>query len=323
MPMNSKLTRGRRALVTGATGFVGSHLARRLVQNGYEVHLIARATSNTWRITDILAKVSIHAVDLLEREKLAETVGSIQPDIIFHLANAGVYGGKHLPERDLIAVNFIGTHNLLNACEAVGYTCFVNTGSSAEYGPKGNPMSESDACDPVTMYGLTKLASTLCGRFEALAKNKPVVTLRLFSPYGPYDDPLRLMSYALVHAIKNVDLDLADPKAVRDYVYVGDVVEAYMNCIDRAARHPGEIINIGSGSQTPISTAIEQIMALTGSTSAIRWNAVSPRSFDARRWEADIRKAGALLDWRPRYSLEEGLRESIAWFRENITLYNQ
>jgi nucleoside-diphosphate-sugar epimerase len=95
-----------------------------------------------------------------------------------------------------------------------------------------------------------------------------------------------------------------------------------MNCIDRAALHPGEIINIGSGSQTAISTVIERIVALTGSTSTIRWNAVAPRSFDARRWEADVQKAKALLDWHPKFSIEEGLRKSIAWFRENLTHYD-
>jgi len=322
MHKDSKRKHRRRALITGATGFVGSHLARRLARDGYEVHLVTRATSNTWRIADVLSRVIIHTVDLLERERLAVTIRTIRPDVVFHLANAGVYGGKHLPERELIASNFVGTHNLLNACETVEYTCFVNTGSSAEYGPKENPMLESDMCDPVTMYGLTKLASTLCGRFVGRVKNKPVITLRIFSPYGPYDDPLRLMSYAITHAIKNMDLELADPDAVRDYIYIGDVVEAYMNCIDRAARHPGEIINIGSGSQTAVSTVLEQIIALTDSTSAIRWNAVAPRSFDAPRWEADVRKAGALLDWRPRFSLEEGLRESIAWFRKNLIRYN-
>jgi len=322
MPTNARISSVRRALVTGATGFVGSHLARRLVRDGYEVHILTRATSNTWRIADILSRVKSHTVDLLDREKLTEVVGLIQPEIIFHLANAGVYGGKHLPEGDLIAVNFMGTHHLLSACEAVEYTCFVNTGSSAEYGPKENPMAESDACDPVTMYGLTKLASTLCARFVARVKNKPVITLRLFSPYGPYDDPLRLMSYALVRALRNRELDLADPNAVRDYVYIGDVVEAYMKCIDRAARHRGEIVNIGSGSQTATSTVIEKIMALTGLKSAVRWNAVSPRPFDARRWEADIREAAALLDWHPKFSLEEGIRESLAWFKENLSFYN-
>ena len=309
----------RRALVTGATGFVGSHLARRLLRDGYDVHILLRPSSRPWRISDILPRVRVHTGDLLDLDALKERVASIRPGIIFHLANAGVYGGRHLPEGDLTRVNFLGTQHLLAACRPLDYLCLVNTGSSAEYGPKAGPMSEVDACDPVTPYGITKLASTLCGRIEARTRGKPVISLRLFSPYGPYDDPSRLVSYAVAQALRGAEIELADPGAVRDYVHIDDVVEAFMLCVGRAARHRGEIVNIGSGAQTSVSTVVGTILSITGSRSAVRWGAVPPRAFDAPRWEADIRAARRLLGWGPRISLEEGLRSTIEWHRGRLS----
>ena len=124
--------RDETVLLTGATGFTGANLAIRLVNEGYDVHAITRKTSDKWRLSTVLNQIVDHVVDLRENDKLKETINKINPDIVFHLATAGVYGGKHLPDRDVIDVNFIGTFNLINACKEVDYRSFINTGSSAE-----------------------------------------------------------------------------------------------------------------------------------------------------------------------------------------------
>ena len=310
-----------KVLVTGSTGFVGANLVRRLVKENYEVYILTRKTSKKWRLLDVLPKLNDCTVDLLEFGKLGRIVKEIQPDIIFHLATAGIYDGQHLPERQLIETNFIGTFNLINACSEIDYKCFVNTGSSSEYGPKDSCMKETDICEPVNMYGITKLASTLYGRLIARVKGKPIITLRIFSPFGPYDDSSRLITYAVTNALQNRELNLADPNAVRDYIYIDDVLDLYIMCIDKADKCKGEVFNAGSGSETVISHVVNKIIEFTGSKSSIRWNAAAERSFDAKTWEADIKKASQCFNWYPKHSMEKGLKKTVSWFKDNLSLY--
>ena len=308
-------------LLTGATGFTGANLAIRLVNEGYDVHAITRKTSDRWRLSTILDQMSDHVVDLRENDKLKETINKIDPDIVFHLATAGVYGGKHLPERDVIDVNFTGTFNLINACTDVNYKCFINTGSSAEYGPKSDPMKETDICEPINMYGITKVASTLYSNVVAKNESKPIINFRLFSPFGPFDDASRLMTYAVTNAIQGKDLELANPDATRDYIYVGDVVDYYLGAINKANEFKGETFNIGSGQEKKISFVIEKIIEFTDSKSKVFWNRVEPRKIDAPFWEADMSKTDKLLGYVHRETFDKALKKTIDWFRDNLSFY--
>lgn len=313
--------RDETVLLTGATGFTGANLAIRLVKEGYDVHAITRKTSDKWRLSTVLNQIVDHVVDLRENDKLKETINKINPDIVFHLATAGVYGGKHLPDRDVIDVNFIGTFNLINACKEVDYRCFINTGSSAEYGPKNHPMKETDICEPINMYGITKVASTLYSNVVAKNENKPIINFRLFSPFGPFDDASRLMTYAITNAIRGKNLELANPDATRDYIYVGDVVDYYLGAIEKVDKLKGETFNIGSGQEKKISFVIEKIIEFTDSNSKVLWNRVEPRKIDAPFWEADMSKTDQQLDYVRREKFEAALKKTIDWFRDNLSFY--
>lgn len=310
-----------KVLVTGATGFVGSNLVRRLINDGYEVHVFTRKTSDKWRISDILPMLENHIVDLNEEERLKNLLAQIKPDVIFHLANAGVYGGLHLPEKKVIETNFLGTVNLINACNDVDYKCFVNTGSSAEYGPKKHAMKESDLCEPVNIYGISKCAATLYGNFIAKKNDKPIIGFRLFSPFGSYDDKSRLMTYAIMNALQNQPLMLANPNAVRDYIYIEDVLDLYLQSIKLALELKGEVFNIGSGSQKTISYVVNKIIEITNSKSEINWNSFSGREHDTEKWEADIEKVSKYFNWHPKYHIDDGIRQTILWFKSNLSLY--
>lgn len=316
------MSTGNKALVTGSTGFVGANLVRRLINEGYEVHILTRKNSDTWRIKDILPQLTNHTGDLTNFERLKKIAEDVNPELILHLATASVFGGKHLPDKNVIAANFSGTLNMINACTNVDYKCFINTGSSSEYGPKNMPMKEEDICEPVDIYGITKLASTLYGKVAAQQNDKPIVTLRLFSPFGPYDDPSRLMTYAVLNALDGKDLKLANPGAVRDYIYIRDVIEAYINAINQAHKIKGKIFNVGTGKETQISYAVEKIIEFTNSKSKVFWNATTPRLYDTPHWEADMDKSRNMLKLNIKTSFEEGLKETIEWFKENKYLYN-
>ena len=318
--MNTEMPK-EKIFVTGATGFVGASLTRKLIEEGYGVHISVRESSNKWRINDVLPNIKEHLIDLTDSKNLRKLLEKIRPDVIFHLANAGVYGGKHLPEREVIKANIIGTFNLINACEKINYRCFINTGSSSEYGIKNNAMKETDICEPNGIYGVTKLTSTLYASNFAKKNNRPIVNIRLFSPFGPYDDPSRLITYATINAIKENDLILASPDAVRDYIYVDDINNFFIKIIPLAEKLEGETFNFGSGEERKISFVVDKIIEFTGSKSRILWNKIHGRDFDVQHWKADMNKTKKIFGNVVERGFEEGLKMTVEWFKDNNKLY--
>jgi len=312
------MTKKLKVFITGATGFVGSNIARNLaMKNEFGVHIIHRPNSNMWRIQEILPKIMTHSVDIADKKGLHAAVKKIQPDIIFHLANVGVYGGLEGNPEDIIRSNLIGTINLVEALRSVPYLCFVNTGSSSEYGPKAAPMKERDYCEPESIYAISKLAATIYTLQEAKRNKKPIVNVRLFSPFGPYDSKARLISYAIKQASENEPMHLNTRTAVRDYVYVDDVVDAYLLCVKHIDAVRGEVLNIGSGSETSVSDIVKLVKNVTGSRSKIIWKNQKSNRFESEVWRADTKKVKRLLSWKPKITLREGIQKTLAWHQEN------
>ncbi len=302
--------------VTGATGFIGSHLVRRLLKESYNTHILYRTTTSSSRLDDMLSKTTKHNVDICNKKSLEKLLKRIKPDYIFHLANIGIYGGKESPDEDVVNVNFLGTVNLIQSSKDIPYKFFVNTGSSSEYGRKNKKMKEDDSCFPESMYGITKLASTLYAQNFAKKTNKPVLTLRLFSPYGSYDDPNRFISTIIKQALANKEIRLTYPKNVRDYIFVDDVINAYISCIKNGNKLSGEIINVGSGKQHTIEEVLNTVTKLIHTKSRVVKDDTITR-YESVIWQADITKAKNLLDWRPTTTLEDGLKQTIEWYKQN------
>lgn len=311
--------------ITGATGFVGSHLARRCIQDGNDVHLLLRAASDPWRIQDIFAKTKTYIADLADADALKKIMAVVQPDAIFHLATHSIYGAQNVQgsDNEIIATNFLGTVNLMQAANEIPYSCFINTGSPAEYGVRREPipMKETEACEPVHAYGATKCAAALFGHYLAKTRNKPIITLRLFLPYGPFGDAKRLIPHAILSALHNRDLRLGSAKAARDYIYIDDVVDAYMVGLEKAKEYRGEIFNIAGGKQYTLEDTVRIILEKTKSPISVHWNTKPAAEWDSEFYEADITKAEIMLGWKPKRTFEEGLEKTIAWFRENGYYY--
>ena len=311
----------RKVLITGATGFVGANILRFLVKKNYSPHVLIRKTSNLWRIKDLVPKIALYQIDLLEKKLLEKTVKKIKPQIIFHLANAALYQGLPTFVKSYIEVNILGTINLITACKDLNYQCFINTGSSAEYGSKERPMKEDNFCQPLSLYAVTKLAATNYASYVGKKEKKPIITLRLFSPFGPYDDPKRLITEVIYHALKNNNIYLSNPDLVRDYIFIDDVVRAYILAIEAAEKYPGEIFNLGSGKESSIKKVAETILGLIDSSSTIKWGVFPPRDFESSKWQADLNKTKKFLKFKPEVSFEDGLEKTIAWFKKNIPIY--
>jgi nucleoside-diphosphate-sugar epimerase len=310
-----------KVLVTGSTGFVGACLTRRLLEAGYEIHAFVRQSSNGWRIADIETHIVQHEVDLRDTYAVEQAITSIRPDTIFHLATYG--GFSFQKELDTIyAANFLGTVNLLQACEKVGFDCFIHTGSSSEYGIKTEAMKETDLLEPLGDYAVSKAAATLYCCSEALQKGLPIVALRIFSPYGPWDDPQRLIPYVIASLLNGTGPVLSNPTSVRDYIYIDDVIDAYLAVMD-AVITPGEVYNVGSGRQANIGEVVDRIVRILSSGVLPRWGAESLRRPEPAVWVADAGKMKTGFGWVASTNLEDGLQQAIGWMRENMGLYSK
>ena len=307
-------------LVTGATGFIGSNIVRKLVGLNKNVHIITRKRNLNWRIADLSSRITIHNVDLLS-PNLPKVLDKIKPSYVFHLA---AYGS--LPEEKdidtLIDVNLLGAVNLLNCLKKKKFKLFINTGSSSEYGIKNKAMAEDDFLDPVNDYGVVKAVSTLYLRKEAVRENLPIITFRLFSPFGPYEEKSRLIPYAILQSFRGRQINLSSESNVRDFTYIDDIINAYLKACDMKFM-PGEIFNIATGKQRSVRQVLDLIIRQTNSSSKVVWGAVSnqKRQIEPRIWRANVKKSKEFLGWEPEHSLKDGIKETIEWFKRNNNLY--
>lgn len=300
-----------RYLLTGATGFVGGYLARRLLEDGHEVHLLVRENSNLWRLEGLLKDLTLHQADLMDAERLTDVLKGVQASNIWHLATYGGFAFQHDAQR-IAQTNFMGTVNLLHAACEVGFECFLNTGSSSEYGVKTEPMRESDLPMPLSSYGASKAGATLYAQGLAMSRGLPIYNLRLFSPYGPQEDPSRLVATVVKACLDGVAPQLASPHSVRDFIYVEDVYRFY-GAVAQADLPPGEVLNVGSGIQYTVGELVETALRLSGNGLTPIWGSQDPRPNEPKRWVADLSKVESLLGWRPSYSLEAGLKATLDW----------
>ena len=310
-----------RVLITGATGFIGANLAHFFVNEKADVHILLRESSNTWRINSILSRLNKHYCDLTDREKTKRVFSEIRPNIVLHLA---MYGGYSFQNDSLkmINTNYVGTINLLDACIEEGLDCFINTGSSSEYGIKEKPMKESDLLEPIDIYGASKSAATLYCQALAKKYNLPIFTLRLFSPYGYYEESTRLIPYLIVSMLKNQKIKISSPYAVRDFIFIEDVIDAFLLTIDKKDQIlPGTILNVGSGSDTKVIEVFEILKGIADYKMNFYLEGIPRDSEQLHIWRADIEKIQKTLGWYPKYNLEDGFIKTVKWFRENIYLY--
>ena len=310
------------AFITGATGFIGANLTRELLARNLNVNIIARTTSNMWRFQDIKGKIKVHNVDILEEKKLTSVVKQIKPDYIFHLAAYGAYPRIQTNEKKILQTNIIGTYNMLKAALDLPYSCFINTGTSSEYGIKNKPMKESDLLEPNMTYGVAKAAATMLCQYFARVHKKPIVTLRPFSVYGYYEERFRLVPDIILNCIKGNDVELTRGEQKRDFIFIEDMIEAYIKAIENPSIK-GLVLNVGSGNDISVKEVAKMIHKMVNSKNRLIFGKKKKEPFETDVcWRADISKIRKALHWKPKTNLQEGLKKTIGWFRKNKRLYN-
>jgi dolichol-phosphate mannosyltransferase len=294
----------RRALVTGGAGFIGANLVRRLVAEGVEVHALVRPGGDPWRLAG-LSEVRIQEVDVGDARALGAAVETLAPEWVFNLAAHGAYSWQTDADR-MVAVNVHATMALLDSAARAGCQAFVHAGTSSEYGAVDHAPSEDEPLRPNSAYAVTKAAATLYCTHAARDRDLPVTALRVYSAYGPWEEPGRLMPTLVACALRQTLPPLVDPATARDFVHVDDVVGAFVSAAQSPAA-AGAVLNVGSGSQTTLADLVTLARRVFGVTEEPRWGTTAPRSWDTDVWLSDPSAIRERLGWSPAWSLEQGL----------------
>ena len=308
----------KRVLVTGGSGFVGANLVRRLLCDGHDVHLLLRPGYQTWRLIGLLDQIRVHEIQLHDAESVARTVKEIRPEWIFHLAANGAYSWQ-TDLNQMVQTNVQGTMALVTACLHTGFEAFVNAGSSSEYGYKSTPPPEREFLEPNSHYAVTKASATLFCRYMSQRERVPITTLRLYSVFGAYEDPKRFIPALIVNGLKRRYPPLVSPETARDYVYIDDVVNAF---ILAASKHNdiGEVYNIGTGIQTSIADAVAIAKQIFNIKEDPIWGSMPNRTWDTHIWVADNTCAVNRLGWHPKTCFTDGFKKTVEWFQHVQTV---
>lgn len=302
---------GRRVLVTGAAGFLGSHLVPRLIDRGAEVCALDVSRARSWSLIEGSGIAAALRADVRELADSAHDQALGPLDAIIHLAAAGVVE-EVSGVRELVSANVDGTMAALLAAQRFGAR-FIYCGSCFEYG-SGAAWSEDALPAPTNEYGAAKAAGWMLAHAFAHRTGLEVVSLRPFTMYGPMEQPSRLVPSVIRHALAGRPIDLTPGDQLRDFVYVEDVADAFIAAATTDAA-VGGTFNVCSGSAVTVRDVVERVLRSTGSTAPARFGALAHRPSERRVLSGDTSRAERILGWRARVSLDEGLARTIDWYR--------
>jgi UDP-glucose 4-epimerase len=306
----------KRAVVTGATGFVGANVARGLLDRGCEVHLLVRPGHQSWRLEGIQSRVRVHEANLTDGPRVATVFNEVRPDWVFHLAAHGAYSNQ-TDTRQMVATNLLATIEVLSAALAVGFESFVAAGSSSEYGLKDHAPTEDEVLEPNSDYAVTKAAATLYCSHVGRQSGANITTLRLYSTYGPWEEPSRLVPTLAVRGLGGSLPRLASARTARDFVFIGDVVDAFILAATNPDPKPGAIYNVGTGVMSTLAQAVSIARDALNIESEPEWGSMDDRAWDSSIWRADNTRARNDLGWEPRVTFQEGFGAFVRWLERN------
>jgi UDP-glucose 4-epimerase len=304
-----------KCFITGATGFLGSFLVRHLIAQGHEVYAMIRnpEPEACWRIADLMTQLQVVEADLNHLDKLDAVLPAMRPDVIFHLAWNGVGSEARNSPAQLIQ-NVSSTLKMLDLCNLSGCPVFVGLGSQAEYGIAQGVLDEASACNPVTAYGVAKTSlSMLVAKFGEITKTR-ILWFRLFSAYGPKDDPNHLLPHLIDNLLDGACPPLTMGEQKWDYLYVEDAVEALIAGAVSANAHG--IFNLASGQVHSLREVIESARNEIDRDIVLKFGELPYRPDQVMHLQADINRLCAATGWKPRIGLTEGLKTTIGWYKE-------
>lgn len=311
------------ALITGGAGFIGSHLADRLLAQGWRVRILDN--ESTGDRSNVPQGAKYFRGDVRDKRAVARAFAG-QIDVVFHLAAQVSNILSYADPTEDVTTNVVGTLNVLDACVKRGVPRFLYASSMALYGqPDRMPVSEAAPCRPLSFYGISKLAAeqyvfSMAARRD-LKRPLHVTGLRMFNVYGPRQSLTNMyqgvVSVFIANMLNGQPITLfGTGRQKRDFVYVDDVVDAWIRSAGSARTH-GRVINVGTGRAISILAMLDAVLASFGKSRSSYPIIRKPElPGDQFLIQADARLARRLIRWTPRTSFEDGLKATVAWARQ-------
>jgi nucleoside-diphosphate-sugar epimerase len=310
-----------KVLVTGGTGFIGSELIPKLKAKGYDVEILERYVTGRYRMDKAKDHV-IQYASLTDYPAIKNIIRESQPDYVIHLAAVSAVSFSYDHYVEIGETNYLGTVNLAEACyrNVNHFKQFIFAGTSEEYGTtlkdKNEVLTEESELNPNSPYAVAKVASDMYLKYMHKAYNFPFTVLRPYNTYGRKDNSHFFIESTISQMLKQGEVHLGDPSAVRDWLYVDDHVEGYLKALGNE-KAIGEVIQLCTGKAYTTKETAELVAKLTGFKNHIFWNSTPRRPLDAYVLRGDNSKAKKLLGWEPKTSLEEGLKKTIDYLKSN------
>ena len=309
----------KKVLITGATGFIGKELVPKLIEKGIEVHILERYVTGRYSLDQKDGVVKHHA-NLTDYNKVRSVVKEVQPNAVIHLAALSAVSFSYDNYIEVSEVNYLGSLNLAEACrqEANNFKQFITAGTSEEYGlsilSTEEKLKEESPLIPNSPYAVAKVAFDHYLQYMGMAYDFPYTVMRPFNTYGRKDNKHFFIERTITQMLSQDKVYLGDSDAVRDWVYVDDHVNAYMKALgnDKAIK---QTFNICSGKGYTTKETADIIAKLTNFKGEILWNQTPKRPLDAKVLIGDNSKTKTLIGLDLEYSLEEGLKKTIDYWK--------
>ncbi len=306
------MAKSQRVLITGGSGFIGSNLVRVELTAGNEVHLLLREEARLWRLDELRGHYVTQPGDLRDADAVRRAVAAARPEIVYHLATHGAYPAQ-TDRATILATNLMGTVHLLDALAGRDYQALVHTGSSSEYGHKDHPMFENDVLEPRTDYGITKAAAAMLCQAQAY-QGAPVCTVRVFSAYGPWEEPSRLVPYLMGCCLRGEAPRVTAGWQPRDFIYVDDVI-ALLRTAACCPPARGRILHAGTGRRQTVRDMVEAVLSVCGGGRLVaRYGDEPIRADEPGVWVASRQYTSELTGWQPRHELRDGVARMWDWY---------
>lgn len=317
--------KGKRVLVTGAGGFIGSHLVEALVESGAEVRAFVHYRGNgSWGWLDQSTHKThfeVVAGDLTDRDSISSAMRSTS--IVFHLAALiGIPYSYHAPA-SYIRTNIEGTLNVLQAARDANVERVIHTSTSEVYGTaRYVPMNEDHPLQGQSPYSASKIGADKLAEAFHLSFGLPVVTIRPFNVFGPRQSARAVIPTIIAQCLAGETVKLGSLTPTRDFNYVSNTADAFLRCAESAGAI-GQTINVGSGNEISIGELVKKIGKMLGKEIRIKREQARarPDESEVERLVADGSLARKILKWKPKVTLDEGLLKSADWIRSNLDAY--
>ncbi len=303
-------------VVFGGSGFIGANLVRKILEVRHDCYAVTHQHYIPWRLAG-LPPENVLRYDVASKADVEKLFSRFPFKTLFCFAAYGAYSRQTDPHQ-IFETNLAGLLNILTIAQQNGFSALVHAGSSSEYGSHCSGPAESDGLEPNSYYAVSKVSAAFLLQYAGQHQKLPVVNLRLYSVYGPWEEPDRLIPQIVEQGLAKNFPPLVSPSISRDFIYIDDVVEASIKAATEwVKKAPGESVNIGTGVKTTIGELVAVSKDLFQIPKEPAWGSMENRNWDLPDWFANPQLAKQTFGWEATTSLRAGLEKMALWVREH------